>query len=638
MVFAAMKVVRLNSWGSRVFKVKINIARSLLVFGAFVTIGLAASVGVSRYAFNELQVNGPVYHDIVNGKDLIADILPPPLYVVESYMLANEMMAHPTIVEKNALRIEVLSRLYEERRSFWMKSDLDPALNAKLQDDVLVKGDTYWAVLKEGFLPAKTSGDYGASLKAAADLYTAFHTHDEAVNELVEQASVFLEKTENSARVADKWFSTLTLSASAASVLLFLVGLYLVRKRAVVPLTDMKDYMRNLADGDYSNDVPHAKRTDEIGEMAQSVEVFRKAALERKRLREEMDRDNQLSEEQRIERDQIRAKEAADLKIVVETLGAGLNRLAECNIRMTIDEPFAEAFEALRTDFNNSIETFQATLEQVLEKTANISDNSQAMREAADNLSRRTEQQAAALEETAAALEEVTSTVRASVERTTETRELVREAKSCTTTSTTVVRSAVEAMTRIEGASSEIGRIIDVIDQIAFQTNLLALNAGVEAARAGDAGKGFAVVAQEVRELAQRSALAAKEIGGLIENSRNEVASGVKLVSETGEALVRIEGFVSEIDLKVEAITTASREQSVGLSEISTAVNSIDQMTQQNASMVEETTAISHSLASGSEELGELIGRFQLNRRKTIREPNSAYTNRNRMAAFRLAS
>ncbi|GAB5464362.1 methyl-accepting chemotaxis protein [Hoeflea alexandrii] len=616
----------------------LNIGRSLIAFAIVVSLGLIASIGISRFAFEDLKVNGPVYHEIVNGKDLIADILPPPLYVVESYMLANEMMTQPEAVDKNNSKIDSLKALYEERRVYWQKSNLDPALNAKLQNDVLVKGDAYWAIMKDNFLPARLSGDEAAATKALGDLYSTFHIHDEAVNQLVATATTFLEKAEANARAEDELFSTLTLAASAVSVLLFLAGLYLFRKRAVVPLTDMKNYMRMLADGDYSNEVPHADRKDEIGEMAKSVEVFRNAALERKRLREEMERESQLSEEQRIERDRIRAREAADLKTVVEMLGAGLNRLAECNIRMTIDEPFAENFEMLRTDFNNSIATFQSTLELVLEKTAHINDNSQAMREAADNLSKRTEQQAAALEETAAALEEVTSTVRASVERTSETRDLVHEAKTCATMSTGVVRGAVEAMSRIEGASGEIGRIIDVIDQIAFQTNLLALNAGVEAARAGDAGKGFAVVAQEVRELAQRSALAAKEIGGLIENSRNEVANGVKLVGETGDALVRIEGFVSEIDVKVEAITTASREQSVGLGEISTAVNSIDQMTQQNASMVEETTAISHSLASDTKQLGELVGRFQLNRRKTIREPNSTAANRITEPVLRLAS
>jgi methyl-accepting chemotaxis protein len=358
--------------------------------------------------------------------------------------------------------------------------------------------------------------------------------------------------------------------------------------------------------------------------MANSVEVFRNAAIERQRLRQEMEADRGFAETERVEREKIRAQEAQDLKVVVDALGAGLGRLAECNIRMTIDAPFAQGFEGLRGDFNNSLGTLQTTLEQVLAKTAHLYDNSQEMRQAADNLSRRTEQQAAALEETAASLEQVTSTVRSSVDRTSETRTLVREAKDCAMASGTVVRQAVDAMQKIEGASSEIAQIIDVIDQIAFQTNLLALNAGVEAARAGDAGKGFAVVAQEVRELAQRSAKAAKEISALIANSSTQVANGVRLVGETGSALDRIEGYVTEIDVKVEAITIASREQSVGLDEISGAVNTLDQMTQQNAAMVEETTAISHSLASDSQALTELVNRFKLNRRATIREPGAS--------------
>ncbi len=277
----------------------------------------------------------------------------------------------------------------------------------------------------------------------------------------------------------------------------------------------------------------------------------------------------------------------------------------------------------MRTDFNNSIATFQETIEQVLLKTGQINDNAMAMNEAANNLSKRTEQQAAALEQTAASLEEVTSTVKASVERTAETRNLVREARTCTSKSSGVVADAIDAMKRIEGASGEIGKIVDVIDQIAFQTNLLALNAGVEAARAGEAGKGFAVVAQEVRDLAQRSATAAKEINALIAKSKTEVAAGVQLVVETGGALQQIETFVGEIDAKVEAITTASREQAVGLSEISDAVNSIDQMTQKNASMVEETTLISNSLAADSNLLSSMVGRFQLNQAVMTR-PNSA--------------
>jgi len=411
--------------------------------------------------------------------------------------------------------------------------------------------------------------------------------------------------------------------AIAAGMLMALTGTLIalfMLARVVRPVTALAKGMEAMAGGNLDIVVPGIGRSDEIGDMAKSVAIFRQSGLDKLKMQQQSDQTQQSIEQQRLERERIRASEALSLKMVIDTLGAGLGRLAECNIRMTIDEPFSQDFEALRHDFNASIGTFQATLEQVLAKTRSLSESSQEMREASDNLAKRTEQQAAALEQTSASLEQVTSTVRSSADRTNETRKLVRDAKQCTEASGQVVRSAVEAMQRIETASSAILPIIDVIDQIAFQTNLLALNAGVEAARAGDAGKGFAVVAQEVRELAQRSAKAAKEISSLIGNSSTEVASGVRLVGETGTALGKIQGFVVSIDSNVDAIATASREQSVGLSEISSAVNAIDQMTQQNAAMVEETTAIGHALAADSEALTELVGRFKLNRRTAVRD------------------
>lgn len=269
----------------------------------------------------------------------------------------------------------------------------------------------------------------------------------------------------------------------------------------------------------------------------------------------------------------------------------------------------------------------------MLGKTALLSQSSQEMREAADNLAKRTEQQATALERTSIALVEVSSTVKSSVERTMETRAIVKQARECATASSTVVRQAVSAMQRIEGASREITTIIDVIDQIAFQTNLLALNAGVEAARAGDAGRGFAVVAQEVRELSQRSATAAKQISELINNSTQEIANGVVLVNETGVALTAIETFVASIDEKVDAVATTAREQSIGLQDISAEVKSIDQMTQQNAAMVEETSALSFSLDADSQDLAELAKRFKLNRRATIRDSSGVIVSVKRQAA-----
>ena len=305
------------------------------------------------------------------------------------------------------------------------------------------------------------------------------------------------------------------------------------------------------------------------------------------------------------------ATDVTDRVNAVNTLGDGLKELAAGNLDQHIDTVFPENLERLRHDFNNSVQQLEAAINSIGANANNISSSAEEVRSAADSLSKRTEQQAASIEETAAALEEITTTVADSSRRAEEAGQLVARTRENAERSGEVVKEAIEAMSAIENSSGQIANIIGVIDEIAFQTNLLALNAGVEAARAGDAGKGFAVVATEVRELAQRSANAAKEIKSLITKSSDQVKQGVGLVGRTGAALADIVVQVQDINRNVNAIVDAAREQATGLKEVNAAVNTMDQGTQQNAAMVEESNAQSSTLATEAEALASLLQQFR---------------------------
>ncbi|MGQ2917455.1 MULTISPECIES: methyl-accepting chemotaxis protein [Rhizobium] len=383
--------------------------------------------------------------------------------------------------------------------------------------------------------------------------------------------------------------------------------------RVTRPISRLTNAMMELANGNLSIDVPGAGRSDEIGEMARAVEIFREAAIRNRELEMQADANREKAERDRFELQQRAEAEAEErLNQATGSLAGGLRRLASGDMVCEIATPFAPQFEALRHDFNSSVVQLREALASVGNSVQTVNGGAHEVSSASDDLSRRTEQQAASLEETAAALEQITANVSATSKRTGDARDTVREARTKADHSGKVVRDAVSAMERIEHSSRQIGQIIGVIDEIAFQTNLLALNAGVEAARAGDAGKGFAVVAQEVRELAQRSANAAKEIKQLINTSAIAVSEGVKLVADTGVGLSEIEQLVLSVNAHMDAIATAAQEQSAGLAEVNTAVNHMDQATQQNAAMVEEMNAAGAGLAQECANLHALLAQFQL--------------------------
>jgi methyl-accepting chemotaxis protein len=288
--------------------------------------------------------------------------------------------------------------------------------------------------------------------------------------------------------------------------------------------------------------------------------------------------------------------------------------LAAKKLNCRISDDLAGRFREMATDFEQAVSGLRDAMSSVADSIDSLSTSTREIATASQDLSSRTEHEASSIEQSSAAIEEVAAQVGKTAESAQSAQSIVTQAGAEAQASNQVVASAISAMGRIEKSSSDIGKIIGAIDEIAFQTNLLALNAGVEAARAGDAGRGFAVVASEVRGLAQRSADAAKQIKALVATASSEVAGGVELVSATGEALARIGAKVGEMRGVVDEILDSARQQAASLREIKQAIGELSGATQQNAAMAEEATAASASLAKETASLSQLVGQFELGR------------------------
>ncbi|MGA1801677.1 methyl-accepting chemotaxis protein [Rhizobium sp. HT1-10] len=484
----------------------------------------------------------------------------------------------------------------------------------------LVKDDATFTEISGKFQPVLDKLTQAASDIAAnsVEKQTQFAAAAAQIDSTWNLLSQFADSQKHNAGLERKQANSVSIGAMAIGVLIAMIAGGALVLTLKGPIAQITAAMRRIAEGVLETSIAGESRADEVGDMARALTVFKDNAISRRTMEKEAEANRALSEAERARNEADRREARHQIDAAIEALGQALRRMSKGELNFVIETPFAQHLDGLRKDFNHSIDGLRKTLVNIRNTSEVIHDNGQQMASAVNDLAMRTEKQAAALEETAAAVDEISSTVSTTSERSTTALNVVHNTKQRAEASAEIVKNAVSAMGRIKESSEKISSIVTVIDAIAFQTNLLALNAGVEAARAGDAGKGFAVVAQEVRELAQRSAQAAKEIAQLIRTSVDEVALGSEYVGETGNELIGISQEIIAIFAQIELIASSSSDQAGSLKSVTSSINEIDRMTQQNAAMVEETNAATRQLSDETITLTELVGNFSLDHGRAL--------------------
>lgn len=550
-----------------------------------VMIFIAAAVLLGAYVTAQVRLNGPIDRVESLQNELLADILPPPAFVVEPFLLTTllvEDRAHPGAIERlKALKAETMAR-----RDYWKTAPLPEEVSDQTATTIK-EAEAFWQAVDTEFLPALTSGDVDRARQVHRERLLPLYNHQQQnVLTLVGQSNAF--RQDYAAYTERTMIVSLAILAVLMLGIIAVVGFAarLVSQRVVRPLLSVSATLHRMAAGDLETVVDGTDLPDEIGEICRAAETFRAAGVAKR----------EADEEQRR---------------VVEELTRALACMAKGDLEYRIRTPFSPTYEGLRADFNQSVSSLARSIGDVRVGAASVMRSLADLRAAADDLAKRNEVQAESLARTAATMNSVTRGVSETAAGAAGAQSLIVRAHGKASDGGDVVRRAVAAMAAIEKSSTEIAQIIAVIDGIAFQTSLLALNAGVEAARAGQAGSGFAVVAGEVRALAQRCTEAAQTITELIGSSSHEVSTGVTLVGETGSILEDLLGEFDAITDRMAEIAGVADTQARHLGEVNRAVADMDGMTQQNAAMVEQSSAATRSLADEAVKLTELVSAFR---------------------------
>lgn len=553
---------------------------------------MLAIIGVGGTRIDEIRMGGPIQTNTQHASDLIADILPPPEYVIEPYLEASLLARDPSSYSLRAQRLQKLRGDYDTRHRYWLETHFDPTLQKLVTQDTHEPAMKFWSVLDSEFLPAVQTGDQQQIDLAFADLAAAYEIHRGKVDHTVQMALDYQRKLKNQADNQLATTLTILFVLAAAIVTLLLLFSGFIQSRVVSPIRRLGRQMRAMSEGEIVDIGRDADRKDEIGHAARALEgivvsVAEKAARE--------------------------AHERAETQgMIVDALGVAMEKLRSGVLHHRITASFPAEYASLRDDYNKAADSMRHAIEEVTTSVHMLNSSASEIDTATQDLSQRTEHQAANLQETAAAMQQLTGRVAEAASASSTAHSTVTDVQKRADENGETVKRAIEAMTGIEESAHAIAQITNVIDGIAFQTNLLALNAGVEAARAGDAGKGFAVVANEVRALAQRCSDAARDIKALIQDSNAHIDGGVSLVRASGEALQQIMDRVSNVSGLIEMIAESASDQAEGVQQINATIGSIDRMTQQNAAMGEECNAAARILKNESDRLRDLVNRFDV--------------------------